>query len=440
MWCETTTRVGIVIILEDCMHWQLLPCFLLALPVFLHADEAKKREPVARLVTESGTFLARETPDKPWRALLKDQDVTAEDLLIGLNDAVLENRSKSVQVRTMTDLSNRSPFPIIETALRLHANKGADLDLTLERGRIDVTTSKDKGPAKVIVRFRTREWTLLLEKPGTRIAMEIYGRWPAGSRFQPDKPGDGPLTSVVLVVLKGEVQRSCPLCSVAMTAPPGPAQFGWDSVHGDDPSPRRLDQLPEWVTELAADTPEAKRRLQNREQFRKIVLDRGLNDALASLLDSKEPEVQRIGVFALGAFDQREMLGDLLSRSKDTATWNHAVIALRHWLGRAPGQEQLLYKGLIEHHKYSPIQARLVVELLMGFSDLERARPELYAALISLLTHDKLAIRGLAYWHLQRLAPNIEIAFNPIGTKEEWLRSQEAYRKAIPPGKVPSSD
>src|SRR5439155_1157391 len=117
----------------------------------------------------------------------------------------------------------------IETAVRLNVAKEADLDLWLDRGRIDITNIKEKGPATIIVRFRTRVWTMILQKPGTRVALQIYGRWPEGTQFTDrPNPGDAPLASVLLVVINGEVQRSCSVCTVAMSGPPGPAQFGWD--------------------------------------------------------------------------------------------------------------------------------------------------------------------------------------------------------------------
>jgi hypothetical protein len=418
----------------------LLPAVLAVTWPAAAAAEGKKHEPAARLTSESGSFVAREAPDKSWQPLTKGEDVPSEALLIGLHDAVLESKNKAVQLRAVADLSNRSPFPIIETAIRLHAGKGADLDVTLERGRIDLTNVKEKGPAKVVVRFRDHTWTLTLEKPGTRAAMEIYGRWPEGTRFNP-KPNanDGPVTSVLLVVLKGEVQRSCPLCSVAMAAPPGPAEFGWDSIHGDDASPKFLKEPPDWVKDLGPDTPETKRRLANREKFRKLLLEKGLGEALMFLLDSPDAEIRRVGVYALGAFDQLPSLADLLSRSKDAKTWNNAVVALRHWLGRGPGEAAQLYALLLQHD-VPPAQAKTIMQLLMGFTEEDRVRPELYSLLIDLLRHQRLGIRGLAYWHLRRLAPKVKVAFNPIGAKADWDRARAEYMDKIPSGKLPPSE
>ncbi len=411
--------------------------FLAALILPAPAADPNKREAVAVLTTESGTVLARELIGKEWKPILQNQDVFSEDSLVGLNAAVLQSKNKAVELRTVTDLSNRSPFPIIETSIRLNAGKNVDLDLWLDRGRIDVTNVKKEGSATLVVRFRGRIWTMVLEKPGTRIAMEAYSRWPEGTKFS-DKPktGEEPVMSVLLVLLKGEVQRSCSLCSVAMTAPPGPAQFGWDSINGDDRAARRLDALPEWVKDLDLNSEETKRRRTMQEKFRTVLMKDGLGTALVSLLDSKDPEARRVGVYGLAAFDQLQTLGDLLARSKDAETWNNAVIALRHWLGRGAAQEQILNKRLIARG-LTPAHAKIVLQLLLGFSEEERGRPELFKVLIDLLRHERLAIRGLAYWHLQRLAPMVKIAYNPLGEKAEWDRAHDEFKKAVAAGELP---
>jgi hypothetical protein len=412
----------------------LLP---IALTEPISAADANKREPAAVLKSESGTMLAREAPDKDWKAIHQKQEIFSGDTVLGLNDAALVDRNKAVELRMVTDLSNRSPFPIIETVIRLNSSKDADLDLWLDRGRVDVTNVKPSGSAKVVVRFRDRVWSMVLDKPGTRFAIETYGRWLEGTRFT-DKPNPdaAPVMSVVLVVLKGEVQRSCSRCFNAMSAPPGPAEFGWDSVNGDDNGAKKLDVLPDWVKDQDPNSAEFKRRWAMREKFREVLLKEGIGEALLFLLESKEPEVRRVGVYALGAFDQLPSLAGLLGRSKDFETWNNAVIALRHWIGRAPGQDQALYKQLLTRGVSVP-HAKIIMQMLMGFTPEERARPELYKLLIDLLRNERLGIRGLAYWHLKRLAPNVKIAYNPVGEKTEWEKAYQEYRTAFDDGKLP---
>src|SRR5436305_12030053 len=53
-----------------------------------------------------------------------------------------------------------------------------------------------------------------------------------------------------LPIFKGSVYRRCPVCEVAMSAPPGPALFQWDSVGGSDKAARRLEKLDRKSTRL----------------------------------------------------------------------------------------------------------------------------------------------------------------------------------------------
>jgi hypothetical protein len=400
------------------------------------ADAPEKRESVALLASKTGMALAREEAEKPWTALKQDKDVFSKDLLIGLPGARIISPNKAVRLDFLSDLSNSSPYPIIETAVRLHASKDVDLDLTLERGRIELTNTRAKGAAKARVHFRTRVWDLTLEKPGTSLTMEIYGRYPAGTRFRVNpKAKEEPLTSVLMVVLSGSVYRKCSVCQAAMSAPPGPALFSWDSITGDD-GPKKIGTLPPWA-EKKSETPVTMKKREVLEKFRKTIAEHSLGDALADLLHSEDPNQRRLGVYALGAFDQLPSLAKVLTESTHPDTWNNAVVALRHWLGREPGQDQVLYTKLVQKRDLSPVQARAILQMLMGFTKEQQAQPELYTLLIGLLKNEKLALRGLAYWHLQRLAPSVKISFNPAGPKEAWEKAFEAYKKAIPGGKLP---
>ena len=122
----------------------------------------------------------------------------------------------------------------------------------------------------------------------------------------------------------------------------------------------------------------------------------------------------------MGALDDLPRLGQALMSAKSPDVWDAAVKAMRHWIGRGPGQDQKLYHGLIEKRGFKPAEAEKVLQLLHSFSDQEVAEPELYEVLINNLNDEKLAIRGLAHWHLVRLAPaGKTIPYDPLASKEE---------------------
>ena len=80
------------------------------------------------------------------------------------------------------------------------------------------------------------------------------------------------------------------------------------------------------------------------------------------------------------------------------------------------------------------------MQLLLGFSPDDLARPETFEVLIDYLAHDKDAIRNLAAWHLVRIVPDGKsIGFTLGGTPADHAKTVQAWRKLIPPGELPRS-
>jgi hypothetical protein len=122
--------------------------------------------------------------------------------------------------------------------------------------------------------------------------------------------------------------------------------------------------------------------------------------------------------------------------------WDTAVLVMRHWLGRGPGQDQKLYQGLTTIGKYTPAHAATIMQLLHSFGEADLVRPELYEMLVRYMGHDALGIRGLAHWHLSRLVPEgKKIGFDPLAPKEEREKARaqwkELVEKEIAAGELP---
>src|SRR5262249_1105389 len=151
------------------------------------------------------------------------------------------------------------------------------------------------------------------------------------------------------------------------------------------------------------ETPVAKKKKQIIEKFREAIVAKSIEGAVDEFLNSDNELERTLAIFAMGALDQLQRLGKAMRGAKQPDVWETGVVALRHWIGRGPGQDQVLYNGLIEGANYQPVHAETVLQLLHSFGEAELASPETYQTLIDYLEHDQLAIRGLAYWHLYRL-------------------------------------
>ncbi len=395
---------------------------------------AQPRSPVVgQLVSAEGTLFQRTKFGQPWQMVPSKGELHAGDLLFGLPGAIVHSRKDAIRLELLTDMDKNSPYPIFEAAVRLHDSPDYDLDFTLDRGRVDVTNTKTKGSARVRIRFHDQKWEATLNEPGARIALELYGRWPKGVRFTP-KPGpdDVPAADLLLLVRKGTVDVKHGSNQNALSAPPGPALLHWDNSDQAEEAPQRLDKLPAWAETEDASSERALRIKKVVEEFRREVVKSSLKEALDKFANSEDPNQRVIGVIFMGAADDLEGLAKVFTETKYPDAWDWAVVVIRHWIGRAPGQDQIIYQLLLDKRNIPLAQAQGIMQLLHSFDDTALAQPELYKMLVKFLDHDRLGIRGLAHWHLSRLVPaGKKFGFNPLDPKEKRDKAREQWKKLI---------
>jgi hypothetical protein len=246
-----------------------------------------------------------------------------------------------------------------------------------------------------------------------------------------------PLASLVLLVLKGSVSVTSGDTTLGLNAPPGPAVLEWDSVVGGRGQPKRLDKLPDWADPNANLTESGKKFAAAVEKFRAARAEKPA-EALKQFAESNDPIEQRVALVTLGALDDLTTLGPTLAAAKTLEEWDFGITVIRHWLGRGPGQDQKFYQFLTNARGFTEAQAKIVMQLLFGFTAAELRSPETYEVLIDYLTHDKPGIRNLAAWHLVRLVPQgKEIPYKPDGSAADAEKAQAAWKKLIPAGELP---
>jgi hypothetical protein len=344
-----------------------LAAFLLAGSVGSAAEEP--RPEIGKLMSAEGTLFQRGKLGEAWRIVPAKGAVHAGDLLLGMPGAVVETAKGAVRLTFLGDLDKNSPYPILEAAVILHASPECEVDFTLDRGRVDVANLKDKGAARVDLRFHDQKWRATLEQPGARIAVELYGRWPKGARFTPEADArDVPAADLLLLVRKGRVELRHGTHHHSLSAPPGPALIHWDNS-GDRPeAPQKLDTLPEWASEKF--TSERAQQIEKAlEAFRRAAVKSSPRQALRDFVASDDADKRSVAIITMGAMDDLEGLGEVLTATRYRDAWDRAVVVLRHWLGRGPGQDQFLYRYLIEKRDIKPAQAATILQLLHSFDD-----------------------------------------------------------------------
>jgi hypothetical protein len=390
------------------------------------------RVPVVQLASPAGTLLARPTPRQPWQVVASGKDVCTRDLLLALPGlrANLEARG-AVRLSLLGALPEASGLPVLESAVVLHQNPAADLDLSLNRGRILLIHRKAKGPARVRVRFRDQAWELELSEPETEVALERINHWLPGVPFEKNpRAGQGPSSDVYLLLLKGRILLNAGTERRTLS---GPMVFQWSAERGAL-GPIPLKQVPGWIA--AADTGD-RALAAAAERLRQRLAEGEVARVLGTTLAGRDAPTRVLAVYSAGATDDLPLLLTALRDAQHAEVREAAVVAFRHWISRAAGQDQKLVEVLVKDG-YRPGQAEIFLQLLHTFSRQDRDRPETYETLIDYLNHDRLAIRELAHWQLTRLVPpGRTIAFNPAASADERARAVAAWRRLIPAGKVP---
>jgi hypothetical protein len=418
------------------ISFMIVTVFLLGDSGLVRAEPAPAAAPTAgagKLISPEGTLFSRTKFGQPWETVPAKATVRAGDLLFGLPGATVQSANEQVRLTLLADLDHNSPYPILEAAVILHDTPGFDLDFTLDRGRVDVRNIKKEGPARVRIRFHNQKWEATLAEPGTRIALELYGRWPKGVPFTLEPgPKDVPAADLVFLVLHGHVDLIHGAAQHALSAPPGPALLHWDNRAQLDEIPERLDELPAWANTNESTSERAQMLKKLLEEFRSEVLKTSLPKTAHSFAASEDTTHRALGVIIMGATDDLEGMYKVFTETKYPDTWDRAVVVVRNWLGRGPGQDQLIYRRLVERRKIPPAQAETILQLLHSFGDTDLAQPELYKMLVKYLDHEAFGIRGLAHWHLVRLVPaGKKFAFNALDPKPERDKARDEWKKLI---------
>ncbi|VTT98414.1 Uncharacterized protein OS=Planctomyces limnophilus (strain ATCC 43296 / DSM 3776 / IFAM 1008 / 290) GN=Plim_3407 PE=4 SV=1 [Gemmataceae bacterium] len=402
---------------------------------------------VAQSNSPAAAFSARPANGTVFQALPDKAELSSGDMLVSLPGATLTSKNGAVAVRTLADFDSRSPLPVLDTGYSLvsTAEKDIDLELVLDRGRITVTNVKPDGPATVRLRFWDQNWKVVLDAPKTQVTLELSGRWTAGTRFRPADPNadpakaPAPVATALFLVLTGSASVDRGGVTVAMRAPPGPAELRWNSLTGTVPQPQRLEKIPQWADPEANLSAEGQKVAGACERFRNSRAGDGAA-AFETYLTSTEPVNQRVALLALCGLDDLERLEKSLATAKTQEQWDFGVTVLRHWLGRTRGHDQQLYQHLTARGGYTESQARIVLQLLLGFTPEDLAQPETFEVLIDYLGNPKPSVRSLAAWHLVRLVPQGKaLAYKPTATEAEARLYQQEWKKIIPPGQLPGA-
>jgi hypothetical protein len=371
---------------------------------------------------------------------------TSETLvsLPGYASEVLFNNRVRLQLWGSLPEFTRIPF-LLESAVTPHYNPNFDLDLTLERGRIFLSNQKEKGPARVRLRFQREIWDLTLEEPDSEVAIDLNRNYNRDIDFH---EGEEPKVELYLYVARGKVGLRVDSYHEFpnLTEPPGPAWFQWDNKGAGTHGPIRLADKHAVFSKDPPMTPEAKAAREALEDLsRQLVATKAVEVALLEeMKKGQTPSIRNLSIVSFGAVDAVPQLFGILADEDVTYTPDRitAIFTLRRWISRGVEQGKLIYdgtkKGPLLDKRYRDPEARIIFDLLHDFDDVHRNQPETYRLLINYLQDDRMVIRELAYWHLQNLLLGEKgPPYSAAWPSDQREASVNEWKKMLEAGKLP---
>jgi hypothetical protein len=402
-----------------------------------HFPPAPQKEvgDVATCLKIEGALLQR-GKDGKYKTLKAGDHIPPGVLLIGFPEAELQSSCNRVKIHLHLYFGDM--LPITEAAIVLNDDQKLNADLTLERGMIGLEgIGKEVGTQIRVHGPGDEVWELTFKDADSRVLVARFGRHEPGTKLFKGAGKkaflDEPLMHMGVLVVKGKVAVNTGHGTYILQAPPGPALITWDSAAGYNI--KQMDELPEAVRGI--DPSELKQRKEVIELTSKLAAG-DLGKGLDELVASDSPVKQRVAVACMGALDDLPRLVAALENPKSVAVRDQAILTLRNWIGRQPGQIAKLYDYLTKEQKLTPVQGRTVVQLLRGFDEDDRKDPHLYQLLIDGLEFAPLPIRELAHWHLERLAPaGQKIVYDAAASQEARSKAAAQWRQLIPDGQLP---
>jgi hypothetical protein len=391
----------------------------------------------AIFASEKGTLLVRNAGAKAWQVCAARSKLSVGDSLLalpGMTAEVESAKNPALKLKFVANLPGLYRTTSLESEVRLNDAKDVDLDFTLERGRVVLVHAGQKGMSlRCRIRFEKEYWVLDLAEPGTRVGLAAVSRRLPWTDF-PKKPDSKlqPTMELAIIVLEGSVD----VLESTMRQTLGPkSQYLWRSdIRSGDVN--ILERLPADMTPAADAT--ARNLLAAVKTLQGRLATTSPESTLSAALADMDASVRTAAVYGLASIGDVSQVLKSLEDAKNPEVRQAALLALRHWLGENYDNDQRLFDALLAN-KWSKTPAEIAVQLLHSFSPRQLALPETYESLIAFLTNDRLAIRQLAAWHLQRLVPDGDrIAYDPAGTAAQLREGQARWRKRIPEGKLPS--
>lgn len=419
----------------------------------LGADPVKPplagRAVVGKMDTPNVIVLTRPPdPGSPWvRIDEKTADVPATDPVLALPGYKADVKlDTDVVVHLWGNLPEQVPMKamVMQSRVRFHPPAaGFDADLTLEAGRIYLSTRKPNG-AKIRVRFAGQTWDLALPNNMSEVLVQAHTAFVPGTRYAREG-GEKPRTDARLVVVRGTADFNAPARFKKHEKLATWSEITWDSTSGALSEPKASPK---------EDKEAVKIPLLEGDQGKAI--QRALSDAATKFTDRAGIRVHLEGrmnfaetrenvlptMFAIYSYaaiadgpDTPTLVANLYDhlaeRGREYAR-KAAVMAVSGWLPRDPGNTLTFWEVATTMKRLPEEEADLIARLLRGYSSRETRDTAALDELVGFLDHPNLIVREVALGNLLAFygGATPELAALPVAARGEpgYDRALKAWK------------
>lgn len=162
---------------------------------------------------------------------------------------------------------------------------------------------------------------------------------------------------------------------------------------------RRLEIMPKWMGPSALTSQE---QTYLRLFEKKFSLDEAVELSLPEVASDSNPKISQMATECLGLVGAYGPLVDILHRSQHEEARKAAISGLRIWLPRHPENKERLKSELTK--RLPPDDAEAAYKLLWGYDSDDARNKVISAQLVEWMGDPELAIRELAFYHVNRLS------------------------------------
>lgn len=405
-----------------------------------------ERKPVANFTAGPLATLLHKDGDQPW-AVVPDGKLTSGEPLMSLPGSRSELKFDGGLVVTLW--GNLPEYlarpPLLESVATLHAPPdGFDADLTLDRGRVYLTTTKAGAPTRVRVRAGGHAWDVTLEA-GSHVLVDSVTVF-AGEPFRRDGDGPRPVTRVTVAVVDGQAKVGFDGANeTALAAAPEVSVLTWPAQPpGSGPKSAKPAMMPEeWLPDPEKRLP--RDRIPELELARKALASKAhepgksIETVLSEMEQHARGSHKMIGILGDGALGNLTRLVDLFEEPAPGLVEQRRAVAaaLQGYIAREPGNDVKLFDELRTRKDYGP-QADEAIAFLHDFSEEERHSVDTYRRLAEALKAERVGLRELAAVRLAQLDPTANIPYNAGGDERSRERGYSLWKQRIDEGKVPT--